>query len=258
LRQKFGGRIRFFISGGAPLSREIAEFFHAAGFLILEGYGLTETTAAVSVNREEDYEFGTVGSPFKDVQLKFSDDGEILVKSQKIFKEYYKNPEATRESFKDGWYCTGDIGLLTERGHLKITDRKKDIIVTSAGKNIAPQKIENLLKTERFISQAMVYGDKRQYLSSLITLNPEEIRKFALENNIQIDENLHKHPKVRKLIEDIIGKKNKSLPSFETIKKFSILKNDFSIETGELTPSFKIKRKFCSEKYKDILNAMYK
>ncbi|MEK7790893.1 MAG: AMP-binding protein, partial [Deltaproteobacteria bacterium] len=158
LERKFGGRIRFFVSGGAPLSRDISEFFHAAGFLILEGYGLTETTAAAFTNREENYEFGTVGPPLGDIEVKINPDGEILLKGTKIFKGYFNNPEATKECFSDGWFCTGDIGILNERGHLKITDRKKDLIVTSGGKNIAPQKIENLLKTERFISQVMVYG----------------------------------------------------------------------------------------------------
>lgn len=257
LNQKFGGKIRFFVSGGAPLSRDIAEFFHAAGFLILEGYGLTETTAAAFNNREEDYEFGTVGSPLGDVQVKIADDGEILLKSEKVFKGYFKNSEATKESFKDGWFCTGDIGFLNERRHLKITDRKKDIIVTSGGKNVAPQKIESLLKTERFISQVMVYGDKRNYLTALVTLNEEEIRKFLKSKTGAEPADPYADPSVEKLILSIIEEKNRSLPSFETIKKFKILKNDFTIEGGELTPSLKVRRKFCAEKYRDVISSMY-
>ena len=257
LHQKFGGRIRFFLSGGAPLSRDIAEFFHAADILILEGYGLTETTAAIFLNREMNYEFGTVGQPLKDVEIKFNEDGEILIKSGKVFTEYYKNPEATREAFTQGWLRTGDIGQLTEKGNLKITDRKKDIIVTSAGKNIAPQKIESQLKLDRHISQIMVYGDRKNYLSALVTLNDEEIQKFAKEQGIPTNGNLHQKPEVKNLIRSIIEKNNALLASFETVKKFTILKQDFSIEAGELTPSMKIRRKFCSQKYKDILEAMY-
>lgn len=258
LQQKFGGRIKFFISGGAPLSREIAEFFHAAGFLILEGYGLTETTAAVFVNKDTDYEFGTVGPALGDTQLKIAEDGEILVKSKKVFKEYYKNPVATQDAFNNGWYCTGDIGHLNEKKHLKITDRKKDIIVTSGGKNVAPQKLENLLKTNRYVSQAMVYGDKQKYLSVLITLNLEEVLKYAKREGIEASPDMvHLQPKVESLISKVISDLNKDLASFETIKKFKILKNDFSIETGELTPSLKVKRKYCSEKYRDVIQSMY-
>lgn len=258
LKSKFGGRLRFFISGGAPLSKEISEFFHAAGFLILEGYGLTETSAASVVNREDQYEFGTVGLPLGDVRIKIAEDGEILIKSKKVFKEYYKDPQATAQALKDGWFHTGDIGHMTPQGMLKITDRKKDLIVTSGGKNIAPQKIENLLKMSRFVSQAMVYGDKRQYLTALITLNVEEVELYL---KIQVPgaclTDLPKHPEVIKLIAKEIEEKNKTLASFETIKRFHILEHDFSIETGELTPSLKVKRKYCNEKYQKELQSMY-
>ena len=256
LKQKFGGRLKFFISGGAPLSRDIAEFFHAAGFLILEGYGLTETTAAAFSNQPYRYEFGTVGPPLGEVQVRIAADGEILIKSKKVFKEYFKNPQATADVLKEGWLYTGDIGHITEKGNLKITDRKKDIIVTSGGKNVAPQKIENLLKNHRYISQAMVYGDKKNYLTALITLNTEEVLKFSKIHQIP-ESQIYAHPSIEKLISDLILETNKSLASFETIKKFRILKNDFSIETGELTPSLKVKRKYCSEKYKDVIQSMY-
>lgn len=258
LQAKFGGRIRFFISGGAPLSKEIAEFFHAAGFLILEGYGLTETTAASFINRENNYEFGTVGLPLGDIQVKIADDGEILLKSKKVFKEYYNNPEATSEVLKEGWFYTGDVGYITQKGMLKITDRKKDLIVTSGGKNIAPQKIENLLKNSIYISQAMVYGDKQKYLSALITLNIEEIENHIASRNLSLSNgNIHKAPEVYEMIQNEIRNVNEKLPSFETIKKFYILKEDFTIERGELTPSMKIKRKYCTEKFKTELESMY-
>lgn len=259
LQQKFGGRIRFFISGGAPLSGEIARFFHAAGFLILEGYGLTETSAAITINRENDYVFGSIGAPLGDVQIKIAQDGEILVKSKKVFKEYYKNQKATQETFQDGWYCTGDIGYRGPHGHLYITDRKKDIIVTSGGKNIAPQKIENMLKTNPYITQAMIYGDKQRYLSALIVLNQEEVIKYAHTQGIngKTTAHLSHHPVIEKLVSNAINNVNKALASFETIKKFRILENEFTIETGELTPSLKVKRKYCTEKFKDIIQSMY-
>lgn len=210
------------------------------------------------VNREDQYEFGTVGLPLGDVRIKIAEDGEILIKSKKVFKEYYKDPQATAQALKDGWFHTGDIGHMTPQGMLKITDRKKDLIVTSGGKNIAPQKIENLLKMSRFVSQAMVYGDKRQYLTALITLNVEEVELYL---KIQVPgaclTDLPKHPEVIKLIAKEIEEKNKTLASFETIKRFHILEHDFSIETGELTPSLKVKRKYCNEKYQKELQSMY-
>lgn len=257
LQQKFGGKIRFFISGGAPLSREIAEFFHAAGFLVLEGYGLTETTAAITINREDNYVFGSVGIPWQEVQIKIAEDGEILIKSDKVFKEYYKNPEATQEAFKDDWYCTGDIGFRDETGFLYITDRKKDLIKTSGGKYIAPQKIENLLKTNPYINQVMVYGDKQKYVTALIVLNKEEVSQYASNHGIVAQNDLINHPEIKNLVSNVIEDANKNLASFETIKKFKILKHEFTIENGELTPSLKIKRKYCTEKYKDIIQSMY-
>lgn len=260
IRAKLGGRIRLSVSGGAPLAAELCEFFHAAGVKIVEGYGLTETTAAITVNRPDDFSFGTVGKPLGDAEIRIAPDGEILTRGSVIFREYYNNPEATKEVFtSDGWFCTGDIGEITSRGFLKITDRKKELIVTSAGKNIAPQKLENLLKGSRFISQAIVFGDKQKYIAALLTLNEPEVIKWAKEQGISFEkfEELTKEPRVIDMVEAEVHLANSHLPSFETIKKFKILPRDLTIETGELTPSLKVKRKVCAQKYKDYIDAMF-
>lgn len=260
LHKKLGGRLKFFVSGGAPLSKDIAEFFHGAGILILEGYGLSETTAAVNVTMLEDYEFGTVGKPMLGVEEKIAEDGEILVKGPMIGKGYWNRPEATAEVFQeDGWFHTGDIGEFTEAGNLRITDRKKDIIVTAGGKNIAPQNIENMIKTHPLISQVVVHGDKRKFVTALITLNPEELPKKATELGLAGKDfsQLTQDPKVKELIKGVIDEFNKKLPSYETIKKFAILDKDFSIEDGELTPTLKVKRKVINERYKSILDGFY-
>lgn len=258
--EKLGGRIRFCIAGGAPLPRAIAEFMQICGITILEGYGLTETCAAVTVNTPEAVKFGTIGKPLPEVAVKIADDGEILIKSRKVFKEYFKNPDATREVLTgDGWFHTGDIGLIDEDGFVKITDRKKDLIVTSGGKNVAPQKIENLAKTHKYINQFLVHGDKRNYLTALVVLDREELVKFAKEHDILFSEyaELLKNQKIQSLTQQILDDVNSKLASFETIKRFKLLPNEFSIETGELTPSLKIRRKFCSEKYHSELDSMY-
>ncbi len=260
IRKKFGGRIRLTVSGGAPLSPELCEFYHAVGIKIIEGYGLTETTAAITVNRPNDFNFGTVGKPFGNIEFRFAADGEIQTRGDMVFREYYKNPSATAEVFtEDGWFCTGDIGEITHRGFLKITDRKKELIKTSGGKYIAPQKLENLLKGVRFISQAMVYGDREKYVVALITLNEPEINKWAAQQGISVSsfEDLTKNSKVIQLIDKEIESVNGHLANFETIKKFRLLPRDFSIESGELTPSLKLKRKVCTERYKDYIQSLY-
>ncbi len=260
LHKKLGGRIRFFLSGGAPLAAEVAEFFHAADILILEGYGLTETTAAINVNLPTHYKFGTVGPIVAHTEEKLGADGEILVRGDHVFKEYYRDPEATKEVFTaDGFFHTGDIGVYDKEGFLKITDRKKDIIVTAAGKNIAPQYIENLLKMDSIISQVMVHGDRRKFLSALITLNMDEVKKIAQHQKIETSDHgeLAKHPKIHEHVRKKIEEKNKQLPSYETIKRFAILEKDFSIEGGELTPTLKVKRKLVTERYKEILDSFY-
>jgi long-chain acyl-CoA synthetase len=260
IRERMGGRLRFFISGGAPLAREIAEFLHALGVLILEGYGLTETSTVTAVNRIARYKFGTVGPALPGAEIRIAPDGEILVRGPHIFREYFNDPAATREAIDgEGWLHTGDIGLLDEEGFLRITDRKKDIIVTSGGKNIAPQNVENLLKNDRYVSQAFVYGDRRKYLTALITLSPEEIAAWAAQKGLaeRDMEALARHPEVEKLIRERVEEVNRGLASFEQVKKFVLLGKDFSQETGELTPTLKVRRKVVVEKYGRLLDALY-
>jgi long-chain acyl-CoA synthetase len=260
VHELFGGRIRFFVSGGAPLSKDIAEFFHAADVLILEGYGLTETTAPANVNTPDKYKFGTVGPALPGTEEKIAEDGEILVRGPGVMVGYYKNPEETKEALDpDGWFHSGDIGEFDEEGFLRITDRKKDIIVTAGGKNIAPQYIENLMKTSPYISQCFVYGDKRKYLTALITLDYEQVKEYADAHGIRYEklEDLAKDPQIEILIKKEMEERNRQLASYETIKKFIILPVDFAIETGELTPSLKMKRKVILNKYKDLLDSLY-
>ena len=226
---------------------------------MLEGYGLTETTAGVCVNRPEDFRFGSVGKPITNAEFKIAEDGEILIKSKNVMKEYYKNPEETEKAFQGDYFCTGDIGHLDDQGYLVITDRKKDLIKTSGGKYVAPQKIENLLKLSPYISQVHVYGDKQKYIVCLVTLNDENVLQFAKGiglNTQELDE-LKQHSEIKKLINAEIKAVNKKLASYETIKRHSILSKDFTVESGELTPSLKIKRKVINEKYKDELNKLY-
>ncbi|MCB0348445.1 MAG: long-chain fatty acid--CoA ligase [Bdellovibrionales bacterium] len=259
LIEKMGGNIRYAIAGGAPLSQEIAEFFHASGLLVLEGYGLTETTGGVSFNAPYAYKFGTVGKPIGDVEISFKEDGEILVRSKKVMAGYFKRPEDTSSVLQDGWLHTGDIGTLTHDGFLKITDRKKDLIKTSGGKYVAPQKIENLLKLNKFISNVLVHGDQKKYIVCLITLNIENIKQELLKKGVSFTNpaGLSTHTEVLRIIREAISDVNQQLASFETIKNFAILNSDFTIENGELTPSLKVRRKFCDEKYKDTINALY-
>ncbi len=255
-----GGRLRFAVSGGAPLSREIAEFFHAAGILILEGYGLTETCPVLSNNQEDRFKFGSVGLPIPGVEIKIAPDGEILGRGKNIAQGYFKKPEATAEVFlAGGWFATGDIGRIDEDGFLFITDRKKDLIVTAGGMNIAPQNIENLLKGDPFISQAMVHGDKRPYPVALLTVNPDELVKFAKEQGILITDPaaLVKHPKVVERVSRIVENKNTELQSYAKIKKFAILPGDFTVDNGLLTPTLKVKRKVITEKNREILDSLY-
>jgi long-chain acyl-CoA synthetase len=260
LHTLFGGRLRFFISGGAPLSKDIAEFFHAAGILVLEGYGLTETTAATHINRSDAYKFGTVGQALESVEVKVAEDGEILMRGRNIMREYFGKPDATAESLDgDGWFHSGDIGEIDDLGFLRITDRKKDLIVTAGGKNIAPQMLENSLKVSPYISQAMVHGDKRKFLAALITLDEDTAKAWAGDNGIQFKDlaDLSQHPKVFELIQGEVDKRNAELPSYERIKKFAILEQDLSQEAGELTPTLKVKRKAVTERYRSLLDSFY-
>lgn len=259
IKERMGGNLRFVISGGAPLNREIAEFFHAIGLTLLEGYGLTETTAAITVNTPFDYRFGTVGKPIGDVKIRLAEDGEILVQSKKVMLEYYKDPQSTKEALKDHWFYTGDIGEWTEDGFLKITDRKKDLIKTAGGKFVAPQKLESLLELNKFISHAHIHGDQKKYVVALITLNPQSIREYAEKEDISYKDlsALAKNPKIRRLIHESVSEVNSKLASFESIKNFEILPRDFSLDEGELTPSLKVKRKFIDSKYKETIEKLY-
>ncbi len=257
LRERFGGRMRLFVSGGAPLSPKIAHFFDLLGFTVLEGYGLTETSAGTFVNRPGRNRIGTVGPPVPGTQVRIAEDGEILVKGPCVMKEYYKNPAATAEVLKDGWLYTGDIGLVDEAGNLKITDRKKDIIVTAGGKNVAPQNLENELKTDPLVSQVMVHGDKRKFLSALVALNDENARKWATDNGVPASAPLHDDPKVKARIQHAVDALNAKLPSYATVKRFAIVPKDFTQDTGELTPTLKVKRKVVTQKYRALLDSFY-
>jgi len=261
LHAGLGGRLRWAVSGGAPLSRDIAEFFHAAGILILEGYGLTETCPALTFNRVDHFKFGSVGKALDGIELKIAADGEILGRGANVAtRGYFKQPEATAEVFESGgWFHTGDIGRVDEEGFLFITDRKKDLIVTAGGMNIAPQNIENMLKADPFISQVMVHGDRRPYPVALITLNPDELTKFAREQGVLTSDPaaLVKHPKIVERVSRTVEEKNTNLQSYAKVKKFAILPVDFTPEGGELTPTLKVKRKVVSEKYKKELESLY-
>jgi len=262
LHAALGGRLRWAVSGGAPLSRDIAEFFHAAGILLLEGYGLTETCPVLTFNRPDRYKFGSVGQTLPGVQVQIAADGEILARGPNIATlGYFKQPEATHEVFgADGWFHTGDIGTIDSDGFLFITDRKKDLIVTAGGMNIAPQNIENLLKADPFISQVMVYGDRRPYPVALITVNSDELSKFAREQGILTSEAaaIVKHPKVVERVGRTVEEKNTQLQSYARIKRFTVLPTDFTLDGGELTPTLKVKRKVVSQKYQDAIEELYR
>ncbi|MGZ3710429.1 MAG: AMP-dependent synthetase/ligase [Bdellovibrionota bacterium] len=256
---RFGGRLKFCVSGSAPLAKNIQEFMHIVGVPVYEGYGLTETCAPVSVNLPGNNRFGTVGKLLPEVLVKIADDGEILLKTAKNFKEYYKNPEATAESLRNGWFYTGDIGHIDKDGYLCITDRKKDLIKTAGGKYIAPQKIESLAKDFKVLSQVVVYGDQKPFASALLTLSQEYVMEFAQSHKIITSDysELVKHPEVQKLVAAAVAQLNAKLAKWETIKKYIVLPQEFTVESGDLTPSMKVKRKQVSAKYKDQLEALY-
>jgi long-chain acyl-CoA synthetase len=257
--QKFGGKIRFFVSGGAPLSVQIIKFLRYANLTILEGYGLTETIAPCCLNPLSKQLPGTVGRPMGDVQFSFGPDQEILIKSEALLKEYYKNPESTADAIQNGWFHTGDIGEFTSDGYLKITDRKKDLIITSGGKNVAPQKIENIAKTKPHISQMVIIGDKKNFLTALVGIEKErflpQLEELELPSDCTVMD-LAQSPKVRDLIQAEIDEINGELAQYETIKKFTIITEEFTTDNF-LTPSLKIKRKPVIERYKGQIDAMY-
>jgi long-chain acyl-CoA synthetase len=262
LHARLGGRLQWAVSGGAPLSRDIAEFFHAAGILLLEGYGLTETCPVLTFNRPDRFKFGSVGQALPGVELKIAPDGEILARGPNVAtRGYWKQTEATAAVFEpSGWFHTGDIGRIDDDGFLFITDRKKDLIVTAGGMNIAPQNIENMLKADPLISQVLVYGDRRPYPVALITLNPDELTKFAHEQGIiAVDPaTLVKHPKVLERVGRTVEEKNTHLQSYAKIKKFSLLAGDFTQESGELTPTLKVKRNVVADRHRRALEELYR
>jgi long-chain acyl-CoA synthetase len=260
IRDRFGGRIRFFVSGAAALSKDISEWFHAAGVLVLEGYGLTETSAASFVNLPHANRFGTVGPPVPGTEVKIAEDGEVLVRGPGIMRGYHNLPDQTAEVLsEDGWFHTGDIGELVD-GYLRITDRKKDLIKTSGGKYVAPQKIEIVFKAVcPYASQIVVHGDKRNYVTALITLDPDAMETWAEQHNHSGNsyEELVALSEVRDMVQGYVDELNARLERWETIKKFEILQHDLSVENGDMTPSMKVKRKVVEKKYMNILDSMY-
>jgi long-chain acyl-CoA synthetase len=258
--EKTGGRVRFFVSGGAPLSQDIAEFFYSMGLVVLEGYGLTETSPVISVNTFENLRFGSVGVPVPGVEVNIVEDGEILTKGPHVMKGYYKKEAETQEAIKEGWFHTGDIGYLDEDGFLFITDRKKDLIVTAGGKNVAPQPIENLIKTNPYVTNAVVLGDKRKFISALIVPDFEKLEEYAQAHNISYTglEDLVKNDAVQGFIEAEINKSTPELASYEKVKRIVLLDRDFELESGEITPTLKVKRNIIEDKYKNRIESLYK
>jgi long-chain acyl-CoA synthetase len=259
IRQGFGGRSRAYFSGGAPLGKDMAEWFCAVGIPIMEGYGLTETSPTLSVNRRGAFKIGSVGKVNEGVQLKIAEDGEILVKGPTVFKGYWNMPEETRNSFVDGWFKTGDIGELDSEGFLSITDRKKDLIKTSGGKFIAPQPIENALKANVLVAQAAIIGDKRKYASVIISPHFPLLEDWALANGVPFTsrQELVASDKVRNLYRGIVEDLNKRLAQFETIKKIVVVPDEFTVATGEITPTLKLKRRVIEAKYKQQIDELY-
>ena len=259
IRKRFGGRLRGMICGGAPLDKTINEFMWAIGVPVFNGYGLTETSPVVTLSSIDEVRFDAVGKKVDRTEVKLAEDGELLVKGPQVMKSYFKNEEATEKTFVDGWFKTGDIARIDEQGFIYIIDRKKEILVTAGGKNIAPQPIENELKLDKFISQAIIFGDRKPYLTALLTPNIERLIDYSRANQIDYIDiyELVKSSRITKLYDDRIDALNRKLPPYSTIKYFALVPKDFSIEGGELTPTLKLKRKEIYNKYKAIVDEMY-
>ncbi len=255
-----GGRLRFFVSGGAPLAKEIGEFFHALGLVTLEGYGLTETSPVISCNRLEEIRYGSVGKPIPGVEVRIAPDGEILARGPNVMKGYYKLSVATREAFDGDWFKTGDVGFLDEEGFLVITDRKKDIIVTSGGKNVAPQPIENILKSTRYILNAVAVGDRRNFISALIVPDFDKLEAYAHAQNIPFTSRaeLVADDGIRRFMQEEVDRAGAHLARYEQIKKIVLMDRDFELEEGEVTPSLKVRRHMVEKKYRAFIDALYK
>jgi long-chain acyl-CoA synthetase len=261
LREKTGGKLQLFISGGAPLAPHIHEFFYAAGLIVLEGYGLTETSPVVSCNSLNNLRIGSIGKVMQDTEIKIADDGEIMIKGPQVMLGYYNNEEATKEAIsEDGWFASGDIGEFDDDDFLYITDRKKDIIVTAGGKNIAPQPIENLFKKNKFIAQLVVIGDTKPYLVSLIVPNFENLETWATGKGLSWNNHteLVGLPEVIDKFQRGVDRHNSHMPSFNTVKKFSLMTEEFTLENDELTPTLKVKRRVIQKKYGELIDALYK
>lgn len=261
LKERLGfDRVRLAFSGAAPISPDVIRFFQAIGIPLREGYGMTEGTGVTCANQGDRVKIGTVGQPLPGVEVKIAEDGEICFRGGNVFKGYFKNPEATAEVLKEGWMHSGDVGELDEEGFLRITDRKKDLIITAGGKNIAPQNIENQLKFSPYINDAIVIGDRRKYLTAIIVIDEDNVVKYAQDNKIQYTTyaSLTQHPEIKKLIQKEVDSVNKTLANVETIKKFTILPKKLFVEDGEVTPTMKVKRKYINEAFKDLIEAMYK
>jgi long-chain acyl-CoA synthetase len=258
IRGLFGGNLRLAVSGAAPINPEILRFFDAGGVLVLEGWGMTETSTAATISTPDDFKVGTIGKPFPGCEVKIADDGEILVKGPNVFQGYHKNPEATSETIVDGWLHTGDIGEVDADGFIKITGRKKDIIITAGGKNITPANLEAEIKQHPLVSQCVVVGDRRPYLVALVTLEPEEAVKYAQENDLPEDlAQLAANPDIKASIEAHVEKINQNFARVEQVKKIAILPQDLSQENGELTPTLKVKRAVVAQKHEGAIEQLY-
>lgn len=260
IRERLGGNIRYLISGSAALSREVAEWFHAADLLILEGYGLTETSAGTSINRPHNYRFGSVGEPFPGSEIAIAEDGEVLVRGPGVMRGYHDLPDETKAVLDpDGWFATGDVGEIDDAGRVRITDRKKDLVKTSGGKYIAPSVIESRFKALCPVAgQMVVHADRRNYATALVTLDPDQVPQWAASQGIEGDfATVARDPRTREYVGSCIDELNKTVNRWETIKDFRILEHDFSVETGELTPSLKVKRKVVESMYEDVFDSMY-
>jgi long-chain acyl-CoA synthetase len=259
VRGLFGGRAKFTITGAAPIDRQILEFFDAAGVLVLEGYGMTETAAVATLNTPAEHRFGTVGRPLPGCDIRIADDGEVLMRGPNVFTGYHEDPAATRATLKDGWLHSGDLGELDADGYLQITGRKKDLIITSSGKNITPSNIESALMQCRWISHAVVYGDRRPYLTALLTLDPDEAA--ALAAHVGADgadlAALAADEAVRKELQGAVDATNRRFARIEQIKRFAVLDRDLSQEHDELTPTLKVKRNVVHERHGDIFTGLY-